>query len=74
MIARQVKGSLILNRENLETENRKRGLSSVKKGRSLMFGMVLGIFYFNEEKVVLTLWNIPIHTQGQKWFQIRGVS
>lgn len=52
MIARQVKGSLILNRENLETENRKRGLSSVKKGRSLMFGMVLDIFSFNEKKVV----------------------
>lgn len=54
MIARQVKGSLILNRENLETATRKRGLGSVK-GRSLMFGMVLGIFSFNEEKVVLTL-------------------
>lgn len=73
MIARQVKVSLILNRENLETKTRKWGLSSVKD-RSLMFGMVLGIFSFNEEKVVLTLWNILNYTQGQEWFQIRGVS
>lgn len=73
MIARQVKVSLILNRENLETKTRKWGLSSVKD-RSLMFGMVLGIFSFNEEKVVLTLWNIPNYTQGQEWFRIRGVS
>lgn len=36
--ARLVNGSRLLNREDLETENRKRGMSLVTKGRSLSFG------------------------------------
>ena len=50
--AQQAKGSLIMNRKNLETESRKKRNALYEEGRSLTLGMTWSIFSFSEEKMV----------------------